>query len=201
MPFYIENGHKVAVIEGDCTTTKDADRIAAVGVEVLQINTGNACHLDANLVYKALLVSDYAKFDYIFVENVGNLVCPAEFEIGENSKIAVISTTEGDEKPLKYPLLFHEADLVILTKTDLLSDKDLEIIKKWSDSPGEIYEAIQFEDPSVYREISESISRLIEDFGGIIHLIPTSHNNFFGIDDIYTNIQLQFGAGEDILKD
>ena len=89
----------------------------------------------------------------------------------------------------------------ILTKTDLLSDKDLEIIKKWSDDIEEIYQAIQFEQASVYREISESISKLIHEFGNILPLLPTSHDNFFGLEDIYTNIQLQFSAGEDLLKD
>jgi hydrogenase nickel incorporation protein HypB len=120
LPLLLKQHIKVAVIEGDCSTSKDAERISKVGVPVIQINVGNCCHIDANLVSKALDELNYRNFDIIFVENIGNMVCPAEFDIGETCKIAVISTTEGDEKPAKYPLLFHESDAVILTKTDLI---------------------------------------------------------------------------------
>jgi hydrogenase nickel incorporation protein HypB len=109
--------YKVGVIEGDIATTKDAERIQKKGVPVCQINTGTACHLDANLVNAAIHdISADQKFDIIFVENIGNLVCPAEFDIGEKAKIAVLSVTEGDDKIEKYPLLFSEAKALVITK-------------------------------------------------------------------------------------
>jgi len=110
----------VGVIEGDIATTRDAERIAKKGVPVCQINTGTACHLDANLVNGAILeISGTTKFDIIFVENIGNLVCPAEFDIGEHAKIAVLSVTEGDDKIEKYPLLFSQARALVITKMAL----------------------------------------------------------------------------------
>ena len=112
---------KIGVIEGDIATLKDAERIQKKNVPVYQINTGTACHLDANLVYSA--VQDITKdtpLDFIFVENIGNLVCPAEFDIGEEGKIAVLSVTEGDDKVEKYPLLFAEAQALLITKMGLL---------------------------------------------------------------------------------
>lgn len=117
----LKNKIKIGVIEGDIATTRDAERIQKKGAPVFQINTGTACHLDANLVNTALkeIMLDN-NFDLIFVENIGNLVCPAEFDIGEDSKIAVLSTTEGDDKIEKYPLLFHESKAMIITKMGLL---------------------------------------------------------------------------------
>ena len=110
----------VGVIEGDLVTTIDADRIAATGVPSYQITTGQVCHLDARMVHNAFHGFDVKGFDVLFIENVGNLVCPAEFNLGEDLKIMVFSTTEGAEKPKKYPLMFHEADAVILNKIDLV---------------------------------------------------------------------------------
>jgi len=108
------------VIEGDIATTRDAERIQKKGVPVCQINTGTACHLDANLVNGAInQISGEVKFDIIFVENIGNLVCPAEFDIGEHAKIAVLSVTEGDDKIEKYPLLFSQARALVITKMAL----------------------------------------------------------------------------------
>ena len=109
----------LGVIEGDLVTTIDADRIAATGVPAYQITTGLLCHLDARMVHNAFHGFDVKGFDVLFIENVGNLVCPAEFNLGEDLKIMVFSTTEGAEKPKKYPLMFHEADAVILNKVDL----------------------------------------------------------------------------------
>lgn len=160
------------------------------------------------------------KSDYIFIDTPGQLEL---FVFRESGKFT-INSLKPDKSIICYlldPILARTASgfvsqlllsittnfrmnkpqVNVLTKTDLLSDKDLEIIKKWSENPEEIYEAIQFEEASVYREMSESISRLIQDFGGLIQLIPTSHKQFYGIADIYTSIQLQFGAGEDIMKD
>lgn len=110
----------MAVIEGDLFTAKDAERIARQGVPVVQINTGGGCHLDANMVKGVLASLDLAKLDLLIIENVGNLVCPAEFNIGEDVKVTVLSVTEGDDKPLKYPLIFKQASAVILNKIDLL---------------------------------------------------------------------------------
>lgn len=110
----------VAVIEGDLFTAKDAERIDKLGVDVIQINTAGGCHLDAAMVQKACNSLDLKKLDLLIVENVGNLVCPAEFDIGENFKAVVLSITEGDDKPLKYPLIFKESAAVVLNKIDLL---------------------------------------------------------------------------------
>jgi hydrogenase nickel incorporation protein HypB len=114
----------IAVLEGDMTTQLDAQRLEAVGVPVVPITTGRACHLDAAMVSGGLRLLrqrlDPAGLDLLWVENVGNLVCPAEFEVGEHRKVALLSVTEGDDKPLKYPVMFREADCVLITKTDLL---------------------------------------------------------------------------------
>ncbi len=111
---------RFAVLEGDIETTRDAERLAALNVPVSQLLTGGACHLEAKMVYRALSDLNPEKLDIVIVENVGNLVCPAEFDVGEKAKIAVLSVTEGEDKPLKYPLLFREASAMALTKIDLL---------------------------------------------------------------------------------
>ena len=111
---------KIAVIEGDLFTAKDAERIDKQGVEVIQINTAGGCHLDAPMIRKACASLNLSEIDLLIVENVGNLVCPAEFDIGENFKAVVLSITEGDDKPLKYPLIFKESEVVLLNKIDLL---------------------------------------------------------------------------------
>ena len=116
----LKDDYRLGVIEGDLVTTIDADRIAALGIPSYQITTGTVCHLDARMVHKALHKFDVTDLDVLFIENVGNLVCPAEFELGEDLKVMVYSTVEGAEKPKKYPLMFHEADAVILNKIDLL---------------------------------------------------------------------------------
>lgn len=114
-------GHlRVAVLEGDIETTCDAERLNALGIPVSQLLTGGGCHLEAKMVYHALCDLPLSGLDMVIVENVGNLVCPAEFDIGELAKIAVLSVTEGEDKPLKYPLLFHEASAAVMTKMDLL---------------------------------------------------------------------------------
>lgn len=112
--------HKIAVIEGDAYTSKDAERLQAFDISLIQINTEGACHLDSNSIYKALEQLDLNDLDLIFVENVGNLICPTGFDLGEEYRIAVLSTTEGDDKPSKYPMLFRQAKAVVLNKIDLL---------------------------------------------------------------------------------
>jgi len=114
----------IAVIEGDLETDNDARRIRAHGVPALQITTGTACHLDANLVHKALHDLPLAGIDLLFIENVGNLVCPAGFDLGQHLNVTLLSVTEGDDKPSKYPVIFRASDLVVLSKTDLLGVLD-----------------------------------------------------------------------------
>ena len=111
---------KMAVIEGDLFTSKDADRIAKYDVPVIQINTSGGCHLDAPMVQKVLREMDLDALDLLIIENVGNLVCPAEFNVGEDEKGVVLSITEGDDKPMKYPLIFKESAVTVLNKVDIL---------------------------------------------------------------------------------
>lgn len=111
--------HAVGVIEGDIQTTTDAEKIATLGVPVYQIETGGVCHLDAAMVHSALHQLDLDSIDLLFVENVGNLVCPAEFDLGEDARVMLLSVSEGDDKPKKYPLMFRESQLLLLNKMDL----------------------------------------------------------------------------------
>ena len=115
----MRNKYRIAVIEGDVATDRDARRIQKYEVPITLINTDGACHLEALSIEKAVADLDLVNTDLIFIENVGNMVCPAEFDVGEHAKVAVISVTEGDDKPGKYPLLFRESKAVILNKTDL----------------------------------------------------------------------------------
>ncbi len=110
----------IAVIEGDLETENDAERIRRHGVQAIQITTGSACHLDAHMVHDALHQIDLAHTDIVFIENVGNLVCPASFDLGQQHNVTLLSVPEGDDKPAKYPVMFRAADLVLLSKSDLL---------------------------------------------------------------------------------
>jgi len=116
-----------AVIEGDQQTTLDADRIRACGTAAVQVNTGKACHLDAHQVGHALADLDPGPGTVVVIENVGNLVCPAGFDLGEDARVVLLSVTEGDDKPIKYPHMFHGADLVVLSKIDLLPYVDFDV--------------------------------------------------------------------------
>ena len=116
--------YRTAVIEGDLETENDAERIRAKGVTAIQIATGSACHLDAHMVHDALHQIRLADYDLLFIENVGNLVCPASFDLGHHHNVTLLSVTEGDDKPAKYPVMFRAADLMLLTKTDLLAVLD-----------------------------------------------------------------------------
>lgn len=111
---------KMAVIEGDLQTDNDARRVAATGVQAVQIDTDGGCHLDSKLVLQAMDHLDMEGLDILFIENVGNLVCPTEFDLGEDAKVGILSVTEGDDKPEKYPLLFNLAKALVLNKVDLL---------------------------------------------------------------------------------
>jgi hydrogenase nickel incorporation protein HypB len=116
----LKGRYRIGVIEGDLATENDAQRIRAHGVPAVQITTGTACHLDAALVRDALTQLDIDNLDILFIENVGNLVCPAGFDLGEGRRVTLLCATEGDDKPAKYPVIFRAADLVVITKSDLL---------------------------------------------------------------------------------
>jgi len=130
---------RFGVIEGDIQSTYDAERIEKTGAQVVQINTGGACHLDSNMIQEALKNMTLDNLDLLFIENVGNLVCPAEFNLGEDFKAMILSVTEGDDKPLKYPLMFRESRVLVINKIDLLPfcDCNIELIEKraWQINP------------------------------------------------------------------
>jgi hydrogenase nickel incorporation protein HypB len=125
---------KLGVIEGDIVGSDDAERIGALDVPVVQINTGGACHLDANMISEVLDEVPLKELDMLIIENVGNLVCPAEFKVGENMKMMVLSIAEGHDKPLKYPLMFQESSALVLNKIDLLPYMNTDINKVRNDS-------------------------------------------------------------------
>ncbi|MBU0744429.1 MAG: hydrogenase nickel incorporation protein HypB [Gammaproteobacteria bacterium] len=152
----LKEKYRVAVIEGDVETDRDAKRLDGYGVPIALITTSGACHLESVSIEKAFSALDLDALDLIFVENVGNLVCPAEFDIGENVKVAILSTPEGDDKPMKYPLLFREASLVILNKTDLL-------------------EHVNFNSDNFYSDL--------KNLKGNLEVIETSCKNGLGIDE------------------
>jgi len=116
----LKDSMKIGIIEGDVSTDRDAQRLKQYDLPIVLINTDGGCHLDSNSIEKALESFNLDVLDVLFVENVGNLVCPSNFDLGETSKIAVVSTSEGDDKPIKYPMLFRDAEAVVLNKMDLL---------------------------------------------------------------------------------
>jgi len=119
----------IAVIEGDIQSSYDAERIQRKGVQAVQINTDGGCHLDGNMIQVALSSLDLSKVDLLIIENVGNLVCPAEFNLGEHEKIMILSVAEGDDKPVKYPLMFQICSVLLINKIDLLPYTDCDISK------------------------------------------------------------------------
>jgi hydrogenase nickel incorporation protein HypB len=130
----LRDKYRIGVIEGDIQDTYDADRIAKLDIPVVQINTGGACHIDGNMIREALPTFDLSKTDLLIVENVGNLVCPAEFKIGENVKIMLLSTPEGADKPAKYPLMFQESAALLINKIDLMPYVDFDLKKAKRDA-------------------------------------------------------------------
>ena len=127
----LRHGPRIGILEGDVQTTLDADRLARFHVPLVQVNTdpgfGGECHLDANMVRSGIEELPLDDVDVLIIENVGNLVCPAEFKVGEDARVMVFSVTEGEEKPLKYPLMFRSADLVLVNKVDLLQYLDFDL--------------------------------------------------------------------------
>jgi hydrogenase nickel incorporation protein HypB len=124
---HLKEKMRVGVIEGDIQTSVDAERIIQSGAVAVQINTDGACHLDANMIKTALPAINIEATDLLFIENVGNLVCPAEFDLGEDYKVMILSVTEGDDKPEKYPLMFHEASVLLINKIDLIPYVDFDV--------------------------------------------------------------------------
>jgi hydrogenase nickel incorporation protein HypB len=130
IPLLQARGLRCAVIEGDITSTLDSERLSPLGIPVVQANTepfGGDCHVGAHLVQAALKYLDLAALDILFIENIGNLVCPAEFYLGEDKKVVVLSTTEGEDKPLKYPLMFRECSVCLISKMDLAPHLDINV--------------------------------------------------------------------------
>jgi len=130
IPLLQKYGLRTAVIEGDITSTLDSERLKPLGIPVVQANTepfGGDCHVGAHLVQAALKYLDLSALDILFIENIGNLVCPAEFYIGEDRKVVVLSTTEGEDKPLKYPLMFRECGVCVISKMDLAPHLDINV--------------------------------------------------------------------------
>lgn len=130
----LKNELRIVIIEGDIQSSQDAERIAKKGVPVAQINTGGACHLDGNMIRDTFGEFNFREMDLLVVENVGNLVCPAEFRVGEDFKVMILSVTEGDDKPIKYPLMFHESKVLLINKIDLLPYVDFSLEKLNEDS-------------------------------------------------------------------
>lgn len=130
---YMKDYLYIGVIEGDLYTSRDGMRIDDKGAEVVQINTCGACHLDAAMIARAYETMNMDKLQLIFIENVGNLVCPASFDLGESKRITVLSITEGNDKPLKYPFIFKQADIVILNKLDLIDYTDFDLEEFYQD--------------------------------------------------------------------
>lgn len=125
----LKDEFRMAVVEGDLQTDNDAKRVAATGAQAVQINTEGGCHLDSGMVLDAIASMNMDEVDILFVENVGNLVCPAEFDVGEDYKVTLLSVAEGDDKPEKYPLMFHLSAAMLLNKVDLLPYVDFSLEK------------------------------------------------------------------------
>jgi hydrogenase nickel incorporation protein HypB len=161
-------GQKVYVIEGDQQTSLDADRIYATGVPVLQINTGNGCHLDADMIHKAVKTLDPVQNSLLVIENVGNLVCPALFDLGEAFRVVIISVTEGEDKPLKYPNMFQSAHLCLINKTDLLPYVDFDL-ERFRNNATKVNPHLQF------ISLSAKTGAGFEEWLGWLHQSSQSH--------------------------
>ncbi|MBW1879902.1 MAG: hydrogenase nickel incorporation protein HypB [Deltaproteobacteria bacterium] len=123
----LSTGRRIQAVSGDLATTRDSDRLTAAGIPCRAITTGTACHLDADMVHHALHHMEWRECEWFFIENVGNLVCPAIYDLGQAANIVALSVTEGEDKPLKYPVMFQHTDLVVLTKVDLLPHLDFDL--------------------------------------------------------------------------
>jgi hydrogenase nickel incorporation protein HypB len=175
---------RVGVLEGDIASTRDSDRIAKLGVPVVQLLTGGACHLEAPLVQRGIGELDLEALDLVFIENVGNIACPAEFDLGETAKVGILSVTEGHDKPAKYPLLFHEVGALILNKIDLLPYTDFDFEQFLRDFRQLNAEAPVFQvSCKTGKGVGEWTHWLEHVMAGEIHLEPHTHNHH-DLDDI-----------------
>jgi hydrogenase nickel incorporation protein HypB len=175
--------HRIGVLEGDIATTRDGDRIAKLGVPVIQLLTGGACHLEAPLVQRGLGELDLAALDLVFIENVGNIACPAEFDLGENAKVGILSVTEGHDKPAKYPLLFHEISALVLNKVDLLPYCDFDYDAFLADFRKLNAHAPVFKVSCKTGEgLGEWVHWLEHVVAGEIHVHPHAHGTLDGIE-------------------
>ncbi|MDJ0753890.1 MAG: hydrogenase nickel incorporation protein HypB [Ardenticatenaceae bacterium] len=162
-----DRGHKVAALVGDLATENDAQRLKRSGAEVRQIVTAGTCHLEADMIERHLEGWEVDQFDFLFIENVGNLVCPSSYDLGEDLRIVLLSVTEGEDKPLKYPPMFHSADLAVITKIDLA-------------------EAVEFDRSAAYENIKA--------VGPQLRILETSAKRGTGLDD-WIDYLLQAKAG------
>ena len=128
----LKDSYRIGALEGDIATERDAERLRKMGIPARQILTGGACHLDARQVSRELREANFPDLDFLFIENVGNLICPTSYDLGEDFKVALLSVSEGDDKPFKYPAIFSRAAVTVITKTDLLPyvDFDLETVRR-----------------------------------------------------------------------
>ncbi len=140
---HLKTKYPMSVIEGDQQTLRDAERIQSTGAPVIQVNTGKGCHLDADMIHKAIHDLSLEENSILWIENVGNLVCPALFDLGEAMKVAIISVTEGDDKPLKYPNMFRESQICIINKTDLIPYVDFSL-ESCRDAARQVNPSIEF---------------------------------------------------------
>ncbi len=162
---------KLAVIEGDLYTTKDAERIESQGVEVIQVNTGGACHLDALMIKEALNNLELDDMKFLVIENVGNLVCPASYDLSEDIKITVLSITEGNDKPLKYPSMFQKSEVVIVNKMDLMEFTNFSMDEFYRDIKSLRNDIIVFEVSSRtgegFQQLRDYLLNKIKEKGGV----------------------------------
>jgi hydrogenase nickel incorporation protein HypB len=179
---HLKPNYRVGVLEGDIATTRDADRIAKLEVPVVQLLTGGACHLEAPLVQRGLGELDLNALDLIFIENVGNIACPAEFDLGETAKVGILSVTEGHDKPSKYPLLFHEVSALVLNKIDLLPYTDFNFDEFVADFRKLNATAPLFQvSCKAGQGIAQWAHWLEHVAGGELHIAPHSHGHVDGI--------------------
>jgi hydrogenase nickel incorporation protein HypB len=170
--------HRVAVLEGDIATTRDSERIEKLGVPVVQLLTAGACHLEAPLVRRGLAELNLNEIDLLFIENVGNIACPAEFDLGETAKVGILSVTEGHDKPAKYPLLFHEVGALVLNKTDLLPYTDFNFEQFRGDFRRLNHDAALFEVSCKTSEgIKEWVHWIEHACTGELHFEPHTHSH------------------------
>jgi hydrogenase nickel incorporation protein HypB len=174
----LKGRHRIGVLEGDIATTRDSERIEKLGVPVVQLLTGGACHLEAPLVRRGLDQLKLDEIDLLFIENVGNIACPAEFDLGETVKVGILSVTEGHDKPAKYPLLFHEVGALVLNKIDLGPHTDFDYEQFYRDFRQLNHDAPVFQLSCKSRKgVDEWIRWIDHVCAGELHIEPHTHSH------------------------